>query len=130
MCAPLIAIHSLLSYSGRIMAEAQEILPHFIGGRWTPSSAKETVPVHNPARGQVIARTPLAPKSEVDAAVKAAAAAFPEWSETPPVVRARTMFKFKQLLEEQFEDIARLVTTEHGKTLDESRGSVRRAIEC
>jgi malonate-semialdehyde dehydrogenase (acetylating)/methylmalonate-semialdehyde dehydrogenase len=112
------------------MAEAQEILPHFIGGRWTPSSAKETVPVHNPARGQVIARTPLAPKSEVDAAVKAAAAAFPGWSETPPVVRARTMFKFRQLLEEHFEEIARIVTTEHGKTLDEARGSLRRGVEC
>ena len=52
------------------------------------------------------------------------------WSETPPVVRARAMFRFKALLEEHFEELARLVTTEHGKTLDESRGSVRRGIEC
>jgi len=112
------------------MLEQPELLPHFIGGRWTPSAAREFVPVHNPARGKVIARTPLAPKTEVDAAVKAATAAFPEWSETPPVTRARAMFKLKQLLEEHFEDIARIVTTEHGKTLDEARGSLRRGIEC
>ena len=61
---------------------------------------------------------------------RAATAAFPGWSETPPVVRARAMFRFKALLEEHFEELARLVTTEHGKTLDESRGSVRRGIEC
>ena len=106
------------------------LLSNFIAGRWVGSTAVEHVDVTNPARGIVIARTPLSPAADVDAAVRAAAAAFPEWSETPPVVRARTMFKFKQLLEEHFEDIARLVTTEHGKTLDESRGSVRRAIEC
>jgi malonate-semialdehyde dehydrogenase (acetylating)/methylmalonate-semialdehyde dehydrogenase len=66
----------------------------------------------------------------VDAAVKAAARAYPAWSETPPVVRARAMFRFKALLEEHFEELARIVTTEHGKTIDESRGSVRRGIEC
>lgn len=112
------------------MPEIQEIVPHYIGGRWLTSSAAEFVPVHNPARGTVIARTPLASKTEVDAAVQAAAKAFPEWSETPPVVRARTMFTFKQLLEQHFDEIARIVTTEHGKTLDESRGSLRRGIEC
>jgi malonate-semialdehyde dehydrogenase (acetylating)/methylmalonate-semialdehyde dehydrogenase len=112
------------------MPDIQEIVPHYIGGRWTPSAATDFVPVHNPARGIVIARTPLAPKSEVDAAVQAAARAFPEWSETPSVVRARALFKFKQLLEDHFEEIARIVTTEHGKTLDESRGSLRRGIEC
>jgi malonate-semialdehyde dehydrogenase (acetylating)/methylmalonate-semialdehyde dehydrogenase len=112
------------------MPELSEIVPHYIGGRWTRSDATDFVAVHNPARGVVIARTPMANKAEVDTAVKAAARAFPEWSETPPVVRARAMFKFKQLLEDAFEDIARIVTTEHGKTLDESRGSVRRGIEC
>ena len=112
------------------MPETPEIVPHYIGGRWVISSATDFVPVHNPARGVVIARTPLAARSELDAAVQAATKAFPEWSETPPVVRARTMFTFKQLLEEHFEEIARIVTTEHGKTLDESRGSLRRGIEC
>ena len=104
------------------------ILANFINGRWTPSSATAHLDVTNPARGEVIARTPLSPAKDVDAAVRAASGAFPGWSETPPVLRARTMFRFRQLLEDHFEELARLVTTEHGKTLDESRGSVRRAI--
>ena len=62
--------------------------------------------------------------------MNAATRAFPEWSETPPVVRARAMFRFRQLLDEHLDEIARIVTTEHGKTLDEARGSVRRGIEC
>ena len=107
-----------------------ELLQNYIGGRWTPSSATETQDVTNPARGVVIARTPLSTSTDVDAAVKAATAAFPGWSETPPVQRARTMFKFKALLEDHFEEIARIVTTEHGKTIDEARGSLRRGIEC
>ena len=106
------------------------VIPNYIGGRWLPSRAEQTLDVHNPARGTVIARTPLSTGADVDAAVRAAAAAFPEWSETPPVVRARAMFRFRQLLDDHLEELARLVTTEHGKTLDESRGSVRRGIEC
>jgi malonate-semialdehyde dehydrogenase (acetylating)/methylmalonate-semialdehyde dehydrogenase len=106
------------------------VLENYIGGRWVASSGTEHLDVHNPARGEVIARTPLSTAVDVDAAVRAAAAAYPGWSETPPVVRARTMFAFKALLEEHFEELARLVTTEHGKTLDEARGSVRRGIEC
>jgi malonate-semialdehyde dehydrogenase (acetylating) / methylmalonate-semialdehyde dehydrogenase len=112
------------------MLQQPEVLPNFIGGRWTPATASGHVDVHNPARGVVIARTPLSSAADVDAAVRAAQEAFPAWSETPPVARARTMFAFRNALEEHFEELARLVTTEHGKTLHESRGSVRRAIEC
>ena len=111
------------------MAEP-EILANFVGGRWVPASATDHVDVYNPARGVVIARTPLSTGADVDAAVKAATAAFPAWSETPPVVRARSLFAFKAKLEAHAEELARLVTLEHGKTLDESRGSVRRGIEC
>jgi malonate-semialdehyde dehydrogenase (acetylating)/methylmalonate-semialdehyde dehydrogenase len=106
------------------------ILSNFIGGRWVPSTRLDTIDVHNPATGKVIARTPLSAAADVDAAVTAAAKAFPGWRETPPVIRARAMFAFKALLESHLDEIARIVTTEHGKTLDESRGSVRRAIEC
>src|SRR5688500_9770488 len=109
---------------------AIEPLKNYVGGTWVPSSASSFLDVHNPARGTVIGRTPMSKAADVDAAVKAAAAAYPGWSETPPVVRARSMFRFKALLEEHAEELARLVTTEHGKTLDESRGSVRRGIEC
>ena len=106
------------------------LLANFIAGRWVPSTGTLSTDVHNPATGTVIARTPLSGASDVDAAVAAAAQAFPGWSETPPVARARAMFTFKALLEAHLDEIARIVTTEHGKTLDESRGSVRRAIEC
>jgi malonate-semialdehyde dehydrogenase (acetylating)/methylmalonate-semialdehyde dehydrogenase len=107
-----------------------EVLKNFIGGRWVASEAREFVDVHNPARGEVIARTPLSTRGDLDGAVQAAKKAFPAWSETPVVVRARALFRFKALLEEHFEELARTVTTEHGKTLDEARGSVRRGIEC
>jgi len=107
-----------------------ETLRHFIGGRWTASAARETLDVHDPALGTVIAKTPMATRDEVDAAVRAAQAAFPAWSETPPGTRARAMFRFRALLEEHFEELAALVTREHGKTLSESRGSVRRGIDC
>jgi|SRR5579862_484473 len=107
-----------------------EPLRNFIGHRWVPSSGTAGLDVFNPARGLVIGRTPLSTGEDVDAAVAAAARAYPDWSETPPVARARTMFQFRAKLEEHFDELAHLVTTEHGKTLSESRGSVRRGIEC
>ncbi len=107
-----------------------ETLRNYIGGRWVESRATEFLDVYNPARGEVIARTPLSNAEDVNAAVAAANKAFPAWRDTPPVTRARTLFRLKAKLEEHFEEIARIVTTEHGKTLDEARGSVRRGIEC
>ena len=107
-----------------------ERLGNYIGGKWVSSRATEYLPVHNPALGTVIAETPLSTAADVDAAVEAAKRAFPTWSETPPAGRARHLYAFRALLEEHFEELARLVTTEHGKTLSEARGSLRRAIEC
>jgi len=105
-------------------------LDNFIGGRWVKSHATDFYDVHNPAVGQVIGRTPLSTAADVDAAVQAAARAFPAWRETPVNARAQVLFKYKAQLEEHFDELARTVTTEHGKTLSESRGSVRRGIEC
>jgi malonate-semialdehyde dehydrogenase (acetylating) / methylmalonate-semialdehyde dehydrogenase len=107
-----------------------EILQNYVGGAWTAPRAAEFVNVHNPARGTVIAKAPLSTRADLDAAVQAAAKAFPAWRDTPVVQRARAMLRFVHLLEQQFEEIARTVTTEHGKTIDEARGSVRRGIEC
>ena len=104
-------------------------LSNYIDGQWTASDTSELADVHNPATGEVIARAPLSAPSEVDAAVTAARAAFQEWRETPPMARARAMFRLKELMEERFEDLARTITTEHGKIIDEARGEVRRAIE-
>jgi len=107
-----------------------ETLTNFIGGRWLASRASESLDVHNPATGEVIAKTPLSTGEDLDAAVQAAKKAFPGWRDTPVVVRSRAMFRFRQLLEDHFEELAATVTREHGKTLEESRGSVRRGIEC
>jgi len=107
-----------------------QTLDNFIGGRWVQARATEFFDVHKPAVGDVIGRTPLSTSADVDAAVEAARQAFPAWRETPVNTRAQVLYKFKALLEQHFDDLARTVTTEHGKTLDEARGSVRRAIEC
>ena len=108
---------------------ALESCPLFINGSWVESSQTGTEPVYNPSEGVQISATPMCGADEVDSAVRAANAAFPDWAETPAVDRARLMFRFKELLEKHFEDLSRIVTREHGKTLDESRGSVRRGIE-
>jgi malonate-semialdehyde dehydrogenase (acetylating)/methylmalonate-semialdehyde dehydrogenase len=107
-----------------------ETLDNFIGGRWVNARTTEFFEVHNPAVGEIIGRTPLSTAVDVDAAVRAATAAFPAWRDTPVSARAQTLYKLKALFEQHFEELARLVTTEHGKTLDEARGSVRRGIEC
>jgi malonate-semialdehyde dehydrogenase (acetylating) / methylmalonate-semialdehyde dehydrogenase len=105
-------------------------LDNFVGGRWVAARATEFFDVHNPAVGDIIGRTPLSTAADVDAAVAAAAEAFPAWRDTPVNARTQVLYRFKALCEERFEELARTVTTEHGKTLDEARGSVRRGIEC
>src|SRR5919197_5181393 len=108
---------------------APQRCPIFANGEWHELRNVETSPVHNPSTGEVIALTPMCTAAHVNDAVQAAAAAFTTWWETPPVERARVLFRFKMLLEEKFEEIARCNTREHGKTLVESRGDVRRGIE-
>ena len=105
-------------------------LENFIGGRWVAAHANDFLEIRNPAIGELIGRTPLSTAVDVDAAVQAAARAFPAWRDTPVNTRAQVLYKFKALMEQHFDELARTVTTEHGKTLDEARGSVRRGIEC
>ncbi len=105
-------------------------LRNFIGGEWVEAQTHKTYTVHNPANGEVIAETPLCGNAEVDQAVDAAQAAFQTWRAVPAVQRARYLHRFLNLLEDNFEAIAQVVTRENGKTLPESRGSVRRGIEC
>jgi len=101
----------------------------FIGGEWLESSSGETAPVINPSTGDVITKVAWSNEADVRRAVKAAATAFPAWAETPVIKRSQILFRYKQLLEEHFDELGRLVTLEHGKTLDEAKGSVRRGIE-
>src|SRR5438270_1885830 len=110
------------------MSEVAEV-PILCGGRWEGSRAARWGEVFNPSTGQVIARVPFSPEVEVDRVVRAAAAALPAWAETPPVERARLMFRFRDLLDRHAGELAALVTREHGKTLADAMGSVQRGIE-
>jgi malonate-semialdehyde dehydrogenase (acetylating)/methylmalonate-semialdehyde dehydrogenase len=103
--------------------------PIFIGGEWREIQNNGTSPVYNPSRGEVIAEVPMCGADVVNEAVEAAAAAFPAWRDTPPVERARLFFRYRQLIEENFDRICRSVSREHGKTLAEARGSAYRGIE-
>src|SRR5882757_113868 len=101
--------------------------PHFIGGEWhTPAGG---TPVFNPSTGEVIADCPAGTAADVEAAVEAAAASFPAWRDTPVVERARVMFRYRHLVEENFDRLCVTVSREHGKTLAEARGSLFRGLE-
>jgi malonate-semialdehyde dehydrogenase (acetylating)/methylmalonate-semialdehyde dehydrogenase len=105
------------------------IVPLLCDGRWITPQAAEHTEVHNPSTEEVIARTPMCGAREVDAAASAAARAFAGWSRMPATQRAAVLFRYRQRLEEHFDEISRLVTRENGKTLEEARGDVRRGIE-
>jgi len=102
---------------------------NFIEGRWVPSTGTDTLPVEDPASRETLAEAPLSGSADVQAAVAAAKAAFPDWRDTPAVERARVLFRLKILLDEHHEELARSLTTEHGKIIAETRGEVRRGIE-
>ncbi len=106
------------------------VLRNWIGGEWTASSATATDPVYNPATEEVIAEVPLSSKADVDRAVQNARKAFTSWSRTPVPKRARILFKYQQLLVDQWEELARLITQENGKSYGEAYGEVQRGIEC
>jgi malonate-semialdehyde dehydrogenase (acetylating)/methylmalonate-semialdehyde dehydrogenase len=104
-------------------------LYNYIAGEWRRSRATETLDVRNPATAETIVRVPLSPGDEVDEAVQAAQATFDDWRRTPATERVQYLFTLKNLLEEHFDEIARLTTQECGKTLAESQGELRRGIE-
>jgi malonate-semialdehyde dehydrogenase (acetylating) / methylmalonate-semialdehyde dehydrogenase len=104
-------------------------VPILFGGKWTNLNSKRSGDVFNPSTGEVIARVPFCDAKQTGEVVEAAAAALPAWNDTPVVERARLMFRFRTLLEQHFEELAALVTREHGKTLAEARAEVNRGIE-
>src|SRR5690625_1550073 len=117
------------------MATAQDVatrprrLQNWIAGQWTDADATGVEPVYNPATGEVLAETPLSSAGDVDKAVKAAEAMFDQWRETTVFRRVQVMFRYKQLLDEHLEELAQLVTREHGKIISEARSEVQRGIE-
>jgi malonate-semialdehyde dehydrogenase (acetylating) / methylmalonate-semialdehyde dehydrogenase len=108
---------------------ADGTLRNFIGGEWVASASDATREVINPATGERLTKVPLGTAADVDQAVQAATAAFEGWRRVPSVERARVLFRYKQLLDEHKGELAEICTREHGKTLSESAGSVRRGIE-
>jgi malonate-semialdehyde dehydrogenase (acetylating) / methylmalonate-semialdehyde dehydrogenase len=112
-----------------VQESTSNVLPNFIAGEWKKSDSSDFVDVFNPANAEVLARVPLGKAADVDAAVKAAAAAFPAWRRTPPQERIQYLFKFKRLLEEHGDEIARLTSQENGKTFVEARAELQRGIE-
>lgn len=104
------------------------IVGHFINGQRVEDNGRSQ-DVFNPATGRVVRQVALADSDRVESAIQAASAAFPAWRNTPPLKRARIMFRFKQLLEEHVGEISALITEEHGKVLDDAQGEVGRGIE-
>ncbi|GAB4186565.1 MAG: CoA-acylating methylmalonate-semialdehyde dehydrogenase [Phycisphaeraceae bacterium] len=115
--------------SGQITTESTQVIHNLIGGEWNPSQTDRFGEVYNPSTGKVIAQTPMSLPEEAVQAADAAAAAWLTWRQTPVVERARVMFRLRELIASHFDDLARLVTREHGKTLPESRAEVQRGLE-
>ncbi len=102
---------------------------HYINGQMVASGSGRSQPVFNPATGSEIAEVALASEAEVKAAVAAAQAAAPAWAETAPLKRARVLFKFKELIEKHHDDLAAMITREHGKVFSDAKGEVVRGLE-
>ncbi|WP_261303713.1 CoA-acylating methylmalonate-semialdehyde dehydrogenase [Paenibacillus andongensis] len=105
-------------------------LKNWIGGEWIASTSTQTEPVYNPATEEILAHLPISTKDDVDHAVRTAQEAFQTWSRTPVPRRARVLFKYQQLLVEHWDELARIVTQENGKSYNEAYGEVLRGIEC
>lgn len=109
-------------------ADALPLVAHYYGGRSGTGGARRTR-IYDPARGAAIAEVALADRAVVEDAVGAAQAAWPAWAETSPQKRARVLFKLKELLEAHGDELARLITREHGKVLADAKGEVSRGLE-
>ena len=117
-----------MTISANVTADLERI-SHWIGGVQTQGVGERVADVFNPATGMVDRRVTLAARTDVDQAVAAAKAAFPAWSETAPLKRSRIMFKFKELLDRHADELAALITREHGKVFSDAKGEVTRGIE-
>ena len=102
---------------------------HFVNGKIFEGESKKTSDVYNPATGEVSAKVTLATKKEVDAVVDIAQQAFHSWSNTPPLQRARVLFKFKELIEKNSDELTKIIVSEHGKVYDDAKGSLTRGLE-
>ncbi|MCM3404789.1 CoA-acylating methylmalonate-semialdehyde dehydrogenase [Cytobacillus oceanisediminis] len=111
-------------------ATTTKVLKNFINGEWVDANTDKFELVPNPATGEELARTPISTREDVDKAVQAAKEAFKTWSKTPVPKRARVLFKYQQLLVDNWDELAKLITQENGKNYKEAYGEVQRGIEC
>ncbi len=109
--------------------QVQETLYHFVNGQKVEGTSGRTGDVFNPAIGQVVKQVPLASSAEVSAAIEVAADALPAWSATPPASRAQVMFAFREIVKNNIEELAAGLSAEHGKTLEDAKGSIGRGLE-
>ena len=105
------------------------LIKHFINGKIFEGSSKKTSNIFNPATGEQVSKVNLASKDEVNFAVEKAKYAFKEWSNKPPVIRARVLFKFKELIEKNSDELTKLIVLEHGKVYEDAKGSLNRGLE-
>jgi malonate-semialdehyde dehydrogenase (acetylating)/methylmalonate-semialdehyde dehydrogenase len=108
---------------------AKVTLSHFVGGQMIEGRGERFGDIYNPATGAVTKQVPLATSEEVRSAVAVAAEAFPNWSQTPPARRAQVLFRYRELLIEHMGELAEIVSSEHGKTLEDAQGSITRGLE-
>lgn len=120
---------SVLSEPGTGTASELREIPHWISGRAVRGVSGRFGDVYNPATGKVQARVPLANAAELNAAIEAAQAAFPDWAAQPPLRRARVLFRFRELFEQHMDEIAALITSEHGKVFSDAKGEATRGLE-
>src|SRR5210317_2011411 len=106
-----------------------KLIEHFVGGKIIPGSSNKKGKVYNPATGEQESEVRLASKSDLDQAVEVAKKAFETWSLKPPLQRARVMFKFKELIEKNSDELTKLIVSEHGKVYDDAQGSLTRGLE-
>src|SRR5688572_3941898 len=108
---------------------SQDVIPNYIGGEWSTSPTTTTLPVQDPASGELLGRVPMSEAADVARAVAAAAKAFPGWRSTTPVERVRVLFRLHALLNEHREELAQSLTREHGKVIAEARAEIQRGID-
>ncbi|MGA0823863.1 MAG: aldehyde dehydrogenase family protein, partial [Pelagibacteraceae bacterium] len=105
------------------------IIEHYVNGKKFSGSSKRTSKVFNPATGEQTAEVRLASTKDLDDAVQVAKKAFVSWSAKPPLQRARIMFKFKELIEKNSEELTKIIVSEHGKVFEDAKGSLTRGLE-
>jgi len=111
------------------MASSSHTLTHFIDGKHVAGESNRFGDVFNPATGEIASQVPFASTAEVRTAIESSKAAFPGWAATPPAQRARILFRYRDLVESHKEELAEIVSREHGKTIDDAKGSVTRGAE-